>query len=149
MRRLRQAMLGVVLVAVPLALAPATAEEPSIKQLMGQNFAEVQTILVGLMTSNYANVPKSAEAIRDHAVQLTHMVPESAKNEREQFMAYASSLKTHAEDLASISKILMQHDKGSKTLGVDHLRESLAAHYGGMVTTCVACHNRYRPKIVK
>lgn len=139
------------LAALGLALAPAAAEKSEIKQAMGENFAGVHAILVALVTSNYANVPEQAETIRAHAMDLRKMVPESAKDEREQFLTYASSLRSHAEDLESISKILMQHDREKQAggkLAVDHLRESLAAHYGGMVTTCVACHNRYRPQVV-
>lgn len=151
MAPIRRAAIGGVAIAVSLAMASTAAEKQNIKSLMGQNFAGLQTILVALVTSNYAQVPAQAEVIREHANELMHMVPESAKGERDQFMTYASSLRSHAEDLESISKILMQHDKekmaGGK-LGTDQLREALAAHYGGMVTTCVACHNRYRPRVV-
>lgn len=137
--------------AVALALAATGAEKPAIKELMGENFAGLHTILVALVTSNYANVPGQAETIREHAVQLRGMIPDTAKNEREQFLTYASSLQSHAEDLASIARILMEHDqerKPGEELANDHLREALAAHYGGMVTTCVACHNRYRPQVI-
>lgn len=149
-RRGRATLVGA-LGALGLAVAPAAAEKSEIKQAMGENFAGVHTILVALVTSSYANVPDQADTIRAHAMELRKMVPESAKDEREQFLTYASSLQSHAEDLKSISKILMQHDQERKAggkLATDHLRESLAAHYGGMVTTCVACHNRYRPQVV-
>lgn len=146
----RAVLVGTV-AAVALAVSSAGAEKQTIKQMMGDNFAGLHTILVALVTSNYANVPAQAETIREHAVELRGMIPDSAKDEREQFLTYASSLQAHAEDLASISKILMEHDKdraSSGKLATDHLREALAAHYGGMVTTCVACHNRYRPQVI-
>jgi len=137
--------------ALALGVAAAAAEKSEMQEAMGENFAGVHTILVALVTSSYANVPDQAETIRAHAMDLRKMVPESAKDEREQFLTYASSLQSHAEDLASISKILMEHDREKKAggkLATDHLREALAAHYGGMVTSCVACHNRYRPQVV-
>jgi hypothetical protein len=31
----------------------------------------------------------------------------------------------------------------------DELRAAAAAHYGGMVTMCVACHNQFRPSTVR
>ncbi len=47
---------------------------------------------------------------------------------------------------------LMVHDAsatGNEQVVPDHLREAAAAHYGGMVTMCVACHNRFRPQATK
>jgi cytochrome c553 len=48
-------------------------------------------------------------------------------------------------------ELLIQHDqdRGKTHLGTDHLREALAAHYGGMVTMCVACHNRFRQTVIE
>jgi len=36
---------------------------------------------------------------------------------------------------------------GREQLATDELREAAAAHYGGMVTMCVARHNRFRLSI--
>lgn len=151
MRQARRIVAGLALVAVCLAGASHEAAKPGIKQLMGENFAGLQTILVSLITANYASVPAQTDLIRDHAAQLTRMIPESAQSDPETFLKYALALKIHAESLQSISEILMQHDReklpGGR-LATDHLREALAAHYGGMVTTCVGCHNRFRQKMV-
>ena len=78
------------------------------------------------------------------------MAPKGSASDRQQFLSYAYNLDAHAQDIGSIVTLLIEHDKDRKQadLGVDHLREALAAHYGGMVTMCVACHNRFRPTVV-
>jgi hypothetical protein len=125
----------------------ATAEQKPIKRLMGENFAGLQTILVALIHSNYAAVPVQANAIHEHAVDLTQMAPEAPSADRQMFLSYAYNLAAHALDMKSISELLIQHDQDrdrSSGLGTDQLREALAAHYGGTVEMCVACHNRFR-----
>jgi cytochrome c556 len=130
----------------------AVAKEASLKELMGENFAGLQNILFALIASNYAAVPSQVAVIHDHADKLTHTVPESAKQNRDQFLAYAYNLKTHAADLKSIAEVLIEHDKArpsGEVLPTDQLREAAAAHYGGMVTMCVACHNRFRQRVIQ
>ncbi len=134
------------------AMSEEPAKPPPIKALMGENFGGLQVILVSLITSSYAAVPAKADVIRDHASELTGMVPEDLpQTERDRFLSLAFALQTRAESLKSISEVLIQHDQEGRASGrleTDHLREALAAHYGGMVTTCVACHNRYRQQAV-
>ena len=129
------------------------ANQATIKEIMGENFAGLQTILISLVTANYKTVPAHADLIREHAVHLTRTVPDNAKGNRDQFLTYAYNLQTHAADVKSIVELLIERDKttlaGAEKLATDSLREALAAHYGGMVTTCVACHNRFRPRVVK
>ena len=152
MRMRRLGVVWVAIIAMTVAAAPVAGEQSNLKNLMGDNFAGLHTILVSLITSNYANVPDQAEIIRDHASELTSMVPENARVNRDQFLAYAYSLKSHAKDLKSIAELLIEHDRQKASGGeiaTDQLREALAAHYGGMVTTCVACHNRYRARVVE
>ncbi len=128
------------------------AKQATIKEMMGENFAGLQTILVALVTSNYETVPAHVDLIREHAVHLTRTVPDNAKANRDQFLTYAYSLQGHAADVKSIVEVLIERDKalaGAEELATDQLREALAAHYGGMVTMCVACHNRFRPRVVE
>jgi len=129
---------------------PVLAEETPIKALMGDNFSGLQTILVSLITSNYAAVPAKANAIHLHAVELAQMAPEGPIADRQAFLSYAYNLNAHALDIKSIVELLIEHDKQSKEgrLETDHLRGALAAHYGGMVTMCVACHNRFRQTVI-
>ena len=130
----------------------AVAEQATIKEMMGENFAGMQTILIALVSSNYESVPAQVDLIREHAAHLTRMVPDNAKANRDQFLTYAYNLQGHAVDVKSIVERLIARDKmreGTGELATDELREALAAHYGGMVTMCVACHNRFRPRVVK
>ena len=129
----------------------ALAEEAPIKKLMGDNFSGLQTILVSLITSNYAAVPGQADAIHNHAVELAQMAPESPIADRQAFLSYAYNLDAHALDIKSIVELLIEHDRASTKgrLETDHLRGALAAHYGGMVTMCVACHNRFRQTVIE
>ena len=128
------------------------AKPATIKEMMGENFAGLQTLLIALVTSNYEAVPARVDLIREHAVHLTHAVPDNAKANRDQFLSYAYNLQGHAADVKSIVEVLIERDKtraGAGELATDQLREALAAHYGGMVTMCVACHNRFRPRVVE
>lgn len=127
------------------AAVAQTAAQTPIKKLMGENFGGLQTILYALISANYSAVPAQAEAIHQHALELPGLIPESAKADREKFLAYASNLGVHARDMKLISETLMQHDKARTQPSTDYLREALASHYGGMVTMCVTCHNRFRP----
>lgn len=144
--RIRAVLAGWVALAVMGASSFALAEEMPIKKLMGDNFAGLQTILVSLIHSNYAAVPAQANTIHEHAVDLTQMAPSGSNADRQTFLSYAYNLAAHALDMKSISEVLIQHDKDRErsALGTDQLREALAAHYGGTVEMCVACHNRFR-----
>lgn len=121
-RRLGLALLATVGLAI--AAGPVAGEKSAIKGLMGENFAGLHTILVSLITANYANVPAQATIIHDHADDLTSMMPDSAKGSRDQFLAYAYSLKSHAKDLKSIAELLIEHDKQGSggALATDQLR---------------------------
>ena len=149
--RIAVGLTGCVALAVMGVSTLALAKDTPIKQLMGDNFAGLQTILISLITSNYAAVPAHANAIHEHAIELAELAPESPSTDRQQFLSYAYNLDAHARDIKSIVELLIQHDKnrGQVSLGTDHLREALAAHYGGMVTMCVACHNRFRQRVIQ
>jgi cytochrome c556 len=151
MKRARIAAAAVVLAVAGLsgAAGVAGAKEQTLKQLMGENFAGLQQILISLITSNYTGVPAQLKLIHDHATALTQMVPANAQSDRDRFLSYAYELRTHADDLGTITEALIAHDQGKAQLATDELREAAAAHYGGMVTMCVACHNRFRPNVVK
>ncbi len=141
-------------VAANIASAAEESDEAPpmpIKQLMGENFAGLQQILIALITSSYAVVPEQANVIHEHALDLADRAPEGSEAERKEFLSYAYNLDAHARDIKSIVELLIEHDRErSKTdLGTTHLRGALAAHYGGMVTMCVACHNRFRPTVIE
>jgi hypothetical protein len=146
------AIAGIVVAAFFAVSGSAFAEEKTVKELMAENFAGMQNILVGLIMSRYETLPANIEIIRDHAEQLPDLLPESAKDNKERFFAYAYDLKTHADYLKEMIELLIERDtERSKTgqLSTDVLRDSAAAHYSGMVQMCVTCHNRFRQHIVK
>jgi FlaG/FlaF family flagellin (archaellin) len=149
--RITAGLAGCIALAVMGSSTLAIAEQTSIKKLMGENFSGLQRILIALITSNYAAVPEHANAIHEHAAELAGMAPEGPNADRQEFLSYAYNLDVHARDIKSIVTLLIQNDKDSGTanLGANHLRGALAAHYGGMVTMCVACHNRFRPTMVE
>jgi hypothetical protein len=149
MKRAGAAAAAGAVAALWVAAHPAGAADPSLKQLMGENFAGLQKILVALINSKYADVPAEVKLIHDHATQLTQMVPESARGDRDQFLTYAYNLRGHADDLSAIAQALGGPGEVKDPRAKDALREAAAAHYGGMVTMCVACHNRFRPQGVK
>jgi cytochrome c556 len=127
----------------------APAGSQTLKQMMGDNFAGLQVILVGLIKADYSQLPPQLKLIEKHAEDLTHNVPKSAEADRDRFESYAYNLETHAKDLESIVQTLEEHDRGKLQLSTDSLREAAAAHYGGMVEMCVTCHNRFRPNVVR
>jgi hypothetical protein len=150
--RMVKAIASIVVAALIAVPGSAFAEEKTVKDLMAENFAGMQNILVGLIMSRYETLPASIEMIRDHADQLPDMLPESAKDNKERFLAYAYDLKTHAEYLQQMVELLIEHDAERMKTGeltTDVLRDSAAAHYSGMVQMCVTCHNRFRQHIVK
>jgi hypothetical protein len=146
--RIAAAALGLFVAGLGGAASVAGAKEQTLKELMGENFAGLQTILISLITSNYSAVPSQVKLIHDHATALTKMVPANAEADRDRFLSYAYNMRGHADDLETISRLLIEHDKGKDRLVTDSLREAAASHYGGMVMMCVACHNRFRPNVV-
>ncbi len=154
MRRIgmARAIAGIVVAVFIAVSGSAFAEEKTVKELMSENFAGMQNILVGLIMSRYETLPASIEIIRDHADQLPDLFPENAKDNEEKFLAYAYNLKTHAEYLKEMVELLIEHDTErvkAGQLSTDVLRDSAAAHYSGMVQMCVTCHNRFRQRVVK
>ena len=125
----------------------AMKQDPQIQKMMGDNLANVQFILAALIQSNYADLPERLRSIEAHAADLTQNVPASAEADRDRFVGYAYNLRGHAADLRSIAALLVEHDAAHPAgeIVTDQLREAAAAHYGGMVTMCVTCHNSFRP----
>jgi len=145
--RITGVVLGIIAVIGLGASSFAAEKQVPIKQLMGENFAQLQTILAALIVSKYTGLPERIALIHDHANALTRSVPETITKDRDRFLIYAYSLQGHAADLKSIIEALIKIDAATAKNGEveeNQLREAAAAHYGGMVTTCVACHNRFR-----
>ena len=145
-------LVGSIAAALLCAAGFAGAQETPIKQRMGENFAGMQIILSSLMTTRYAAAPDQVAIIADHASYLLHAVPDSVREDRDQFLVYAANLQGHAHDLKSIIELLIEHDGARASdamLETIDLREAAAAHYGGMAIMCVACHNHFRRQVVR
>ena len=143
---------GIITVAFAMLSSPAFSGEKPIKSLMAGNFSGMQHILISLITSNYQGLPAKLDVIREHANQLPDMIPESAENNEDAYLAYAHNLQTHSTYLKHMIVKLIERDARRAKVGqieMDVLRDSAAAHYGGMVQMCVACHNRFRQHVVK
>lgn len=138
--------------AVTLLYRPADGRNMDIKQLMGDNFGNLQKILVDLIRSDYRTVPHDVDIIAQHAAQLVRVTPKILGGTEEQFLAMAYSLQTHANHLKLIVDTLNDRDSVTAAgglLNVDYMRNSAAAHFGQMVTACVACHNQFRRRMVR
>ena len=118
--------MSVVLSASQPAIAEDAGAATPIKRLMGENFGGLPTILYGLISANYGAVPEQADVIREHASDLAEMIPDSAKSEREQFLAYANNLSAHAQDMKTIAQELLRRDQARAESSTDFLREALA-----------------------
>ncbi|MDH3212106.1 MAG: hypothetical protein OEM05_06445 [Myxococcales bacterium] len=150
--RISTVLLGGMLAASWVAPSLAVAQERSLEQVMGENFEGLQDLLVGLIKSEYAAMPDQLGLLHEHADELTKAIREDTRGDRNLFLMYAYSLRGHSADLKSIVEVLIARDEANlrgETLSTDDLREAAAAHFGGMVTMCVACHNRFRQRVVR
>ncbi|MEE8435793.1 MAG: hypothetical protein V3S64_13500 [bacterium] len=124
------------------------------KQMMGENFETIQTILKNLITSNYKELPKKIEVIHEHAVHMGKSPPDAVNTEftRKMFINYAYSLEVQTRNMLTILKELIKHDRKtprkSGELNIDYLRVVSARHFGDMITSCVLCHNQFRRKVI-
>jgi hypothetical protein len=130
--------------------APAS----SIKELMGDNFQNIQVILQNLVTANYAPVPAQISIIHQHALELPKKMPETVKTDYEKrvFTTYAYQLESTTANMLTVLDELNKRDKMSAEPGkmnIDYLRVVAARQFGEIVATCVLCHNQFRRHPVK
>jgi len=146
----KTALTGVCIAAVlALGSGTAAAQDQSLKEMMQDNFAGLTKILVNMITGHYESIPDDLKLIQEHAQHLPDSIPASAQQHREQFLGYAYNLQSITRNFQTVVQELKQHEMESGAAGrVDYLRDVAAAHYGDMVTTCVACHNQFRRKAV-
>ena len=145
-------LLGVLIIGLFAGLNISRADDVDIKKMMGTNFDHIQKILVDLIEGDYSAVPHDVQVIEEHAIQLATSIPKSAKNNEKQFLVLAFNLQVHANNLQLITKTMQEGKKTSKKmigLDIDYLRNSAAAHFGQLITTCVACHNLFRGPLKK
>ena len=152
MKNLIRVFTLVLFVVVTLGMTQnATSRELDLRKVMGSNFAHLQKILVDLIRSDYSQVPKEVAIIEQHAVDLAKDIPKTITRDKQVFLALADSLQTNAKNLRIVAGLVADHDKKPMSpgkLNIDYLRNTAAAHFGQLMTTCVACHNLYRREIV-
>ncbi len=155
---MRQTVRAVVpfIIALSVLVAPlwsATAADPPIKALMGDNFQHVQVMLYQLMTSNYERLPGDVSAIHDHGQELTTNPPADLSGAAQRtFVAYAYQLENAATNMQVLLSELLTHDSQQVEAGklnIDYLRVSVARQFGEVITTCVLCHNQFRRKVIQ
>ena len=144
------ALLGALLV---FLISSGNAAGKDIKAMMGENFNNLNKILVDLITGHYESIPAELKVIENHADLLLDNIPASIKSVKEKtlFNTYATSLKRYAGHTIVVAEELLRRDKNSAAKGelnVDYLRAVVAEHYGQVVTTCVLCHNQFRRKVM-
>jgi cytochrome c556 len=146
-RRVTKCLVGIVAAGVIGTSGLAVAQGDAFREAMGRNLVGLQRILIGLVNMDYRGITPDIEMIRAHASQLTQELADRPKADRDQMRAYAYNLEGNAKNLKSTVELLIQHDKERAARGElapDHLRDVAAAYYGGTVSMCVACHNRFR-----
>ena len=147
------AALALILAGVLTGMAQR-ANSASLKELMGDNFQNVQVMLFNLVRSKYEVMPAQIATIRDHAIELGKKMPETIKTdfERKTFISYATQLENNANNMLTVMHELIKHDKSPNEpgkLNIDYLRVVAARQFGEMVTSCVLCHNQFRRYPVK
>jgi len=132
-----------------LAGSARQAASADIKNLMGDNFQNIQVILFNLVSSKYEKLPGQIETIHKHAVELTKRLPDTVKSDAQKrmFTTYAYQLESSTSNMLTVLEALNQHDKTAQEpgkLNIDYLRVVVAGQFGQVVTSCVLCHNQFR-----
>jgi hypothetical protein len=145
-RRAREGLLGIVAAGVIGTSGLAVADDEALKDSMEKSLENLQPLLIGLINSDYEAVLHDVEPILEHGSQLTRTVPDSAKEHRDEFLAYAYYLRKNAEILKSTVEMIIRNEQPQKgkTGPFTFLPVVAATHYGGIVNMCVACHSRFR-----
>jgi hypothetical protein len=142
------------LIAFGVVAGAGHAADSSIKNLMGDNFQNIQTILYDLVTSKYEALPAKISVIHDHALQLSKKQPDTVKTDEQKkmFTTYAYQLESSTGNMLTVLDALIQHDKTPSEpgkLNIDYLRVVAARQFGEIVTSCVLCHNQFRRYVVR
>lgn len=139
---------GIVGISASGFIANADDKKGEFKDLMGSNFQLVQKILIDLIRSEYKTIPHDVAIIQDHAEKLTKINHPARAKDQKVYLSMAYNLVVHARNLKTIAETLLQHEptvEAKTGIRIDYLRDTAAAHFGQMITTCVACHNLFRP----
>jgi hypothetical protein len=143
-RRVREGLLGIVVAGVIAAPGLGIADDEARKESMRNALEGLQPLLIGLINGDHEAVLQDIEPILQHAAQVTETIPDSAKDRQDEFLTWASYLKSNAEILKSTIEMIVGKEKAGEAGIPDFLPVVAAEHYGGIVNTCVACHTHFR-----
>jgi cytochrome c556 len=151
-RRVTEGLLATVAAGVIGTWGFAAAADEALEDSMQKALDGLQPILVGLVNSDHEAVLKDVGPILEHASRLTQAVPDSAKDDRDQYLSYAYNLQENSKILKSTIEALLKDDEAAAAqagLRMDYLPVVAATHFGGIVNMCVACHSRFRIPLEK
>ena len=145
--------IGVLLVvlACALALAPglrAQQQEPRsdrLREMMVGDYETLMKVMFQLSERKYAEAAKEVEAIQRHADSLA--APGAKRDTL--FYSYARSLSAHAENLRALALALADGDVDLPPVRrpqLEFMHDIIAADFGEIAATCVACHGHFLPK---
>jgi hypothetical protein len=146
-RRVREGLLGIVATAVMATPGLGIAGDEAFEESMQNALEGLQPLLIGLVNADHEAVLHDIEPILQHAARLTETIPDSAKENQDEFLTWAYYLKANGDILKSTVEMIVRKEKaqaGEAEPIPDFLPVVAASHYGGMVNTCVACHTHFR-----
>lgn len=125
---------------VTVAAAPLSSQESRgrRREMMFGNYESLMAVMFQLSQRKYAEAAKEVRVIEKHADQLAQ-----TSGQPTLFHAYARSLKAHAQNLRTLADVLGAGQKPDPEL--EFLHDAVAADFGQMAATCVACHGHFLP----
>lgn len=143
--RLIASILLLLVSAVWIPSAQAQEKPAELKELMGPNFETMSDMLSHiLIDEDYRAVLEDARRIRRHAQLIQGFNGSKEMPAGSYFQNYASFLEAHATGLSLVAETIERERLQAKRS--EHLRPQAAMHFGQMITMCVSCHNRFRPR---
>lgn len=151
-RRLSESLLGIVVAGTIVTSGVTAKGDEAFKQAMRKARDSLTPMLVDLVNGDYESVVKDVDPILEHSARLPEMIPDQAKGNESDFLAYSHNLQENAKILKSLLEAVVRgEDEAAKQAGLktEYLSVVAATHFGGMVNMCVACHSRFRIPIEK
>ena len=149
-RRVREGFLAIAAAGAIATAGAVLAGEEALKESMDKALDDLQPLLVALINADYEAGLGNIEPILEHASKLSEMIPDDAKDRRDEYLAYSYNLTKNAAVLKSLLTAIVHDEKASKSLAgstAEFFPIVAATHYGGIVDMCVTCHHSFRLKI--
>jgi len=146
-RRIRQGLLGIAAVVAIATAGTAFAGNDALDDSMKEALDNLQPLLVALINADYQKALEHVEPVLRHSTRLDDMIPDEAKDRKEEYHAYAYNLTKNTSILKSFLIVLANEQKGKTESKTEHFPVVAATHYGGIVDACVSCHTSFRIKV--